>query len=428
MAGVWCDPMLGRVARKSKKMKYRTPQIWLAERFYYAQKDGKQASRPAVRVALLGIVIGVVVMLVTLCVVVGFKQVITNKISGFGAHIQVVNFDNNNTYELQPIVPSDSLLEQIRQLPHVTQVHRYYTKPGIIKTDDAFQGIVFKGTDYWDYFQANLLAGRVPEKDQEVLISHNVSRLLSIEVGDALFCYFVGEQVRVRKFVVSGLYMTGLTELDELFVLGRPNVVKQLNLWRDNQCSGIDVMVDDFDRLEQVADDVYFATANRFDEDDNAYYTQTIEQLNPQIFSWLDLLDMNVVIIIILMLCVSSFNIISGLIIMILDSVQRIGILKSLGATNKFIRDIFLSQGMMLIFKGVLWGNVIGLLLCLLQYVTHFLPLDPISYYVSYVPIAFPVGWILGINVITLVLSWVIMLAPASVVANISPSKVMHFE
>ena len=400
----------------------------IAKRLYFSKEGKARTSRPAVRVALGGILIGVMVMIVAICVVVGFKQEIQRKVAGFGSHIQVVNFDNNATYELQPVEVSDSLLQKLRGLPYVKQVSTFASKPGILKTDSAFQGIIFKGTDYWDYFAENLVSGSLPEEKNEVIISTVLANQLHLAVGDAILCYFVQEDLRVRKLYVSGLYNTCMSEMDRLFVLGDIDLVRQLNHWRASQASGIEVLVDDLRHLQEAADGVYFATANRLDEAGNAFYTQTLEQLNPQIFGWLDLLDMNVVIIIVLMLCVSGFSIITGLIILILESITLIGTLKALGANNRFVRRIFIYEAILLVGKGMLWGNVLGLGLVAVQYFTQVIPLDASIYYVSYVPMAFPWGWLVALNIGVLLVAWVIMLAPSAIVSQISPAKVMHFE
>ena len=400
----------------------------IARRLYFSEEGKARTSRPAVRVALGGILIGVMVMIVAICVVVGFKQEVQRKVAGFGSHIQVVNFDNNATYELRPIDLSDSLLQKLRTLPHVKQVSLFASKPGIIKTDSAFQGIVFKGTDYWEYFADNLVEGRLPEAKNEVIISTVLANQLHLSTDDAILCYFVEEELRVRRLYVVGLYNTSMSEMDRLFVLGDIELVRQLNHWKPTQASGIEVLVDDLRHLEVAADAVYFATANRLDEAGNAFYTQTLEQLNPQIFGWLDLLDMNVVIIILLMLCVSGFSIITGLIILILESVTLIGTLKALGANNRFVRRIFIYESILLVGKGMLWGNLLGLSIVALQYFTHLIPLDATTYYVSYVPMAFPWVWLLLLNIGVLLLAWLIMLAPSAIVSQISPAKVMHFE
>lgn len=400
----------------------------IAQKLYFSEEGQKRTSRPAVRVALGGIVIGVMVMIVAICVVVGFKEEVQQKVAGFGSHIQVVNFDNNATYELQPVDLSDSLLQKLQGLAHVKKVSTFASKPGILKTDSAFQGIIFKGTDYWDYFADNLVIGSLPTTANEVIISSILASQLHLTVGDQILCYFVQENLRVRRLYVSGLYNTCMSEMDRMFVLGDIALVRQLNQWKDSQASGIEILVDDLSCLHEVADRVYFATANRLDEAGNAFYTQTIEQLNPQIFGWLDLLDMNVIIIILLMLCVSGFSIITGLIILILESVNLIGTLKALGANNQFVRRIFIYESIMLVGKGMFLGNILGLGIVALQYFTRLIPLDAATYYVSYVPMAFPWGWLLALNVGVLLVAWIIMLAPSAIVSQISPAKVMHFE
>lgn len=400
----------------------------IASRLYFSEEGKARTSRPAVRVALGGIIIGVVVMIVAICVVVGFKQEVQRKVAGFGSHIQVVNFDNNATYELQPVDISDSLINKLQGLHHVKKVSTFASKPGILKTDSAFQGIIFKGTDYWDYFADNLVVGSLPASANEVIISTVLASQLHLTVGDQILCYFVQESLRVRKLYIYGLYNTCMSEMDRMFVLGDIALVRQLNHWKDSQASGIEVLVDDLKYLHEVADRVYFATANRLDEAGNAFYTQTLEQLNPQIFGWLDLLDMNVIIIILLMLCVSGFSIITGLIILILESVNLIGTLKALGANNQFVRRIFIYEAILLVGKGMVFGNIIGLGLVALQHFTRIIPLDAATYYVSYVPMAFPWGWLIILNLGVLAISWLVLLAPSAIVSQISPAKVMHFE
>lgn len=400
----------------------------IASRLYFSEEGKARTSRPAVRVALGGIIIGVVVMIVAICVVVGFKQEVQRKVAGFGSHIQVVNFDNNATYELQPVDISDSLINKLQELHHVKKVSTFASKPGILKTDSAFQGIIFKGTDYWDYFADNLVVGSLPASANEVIISTVLASQLHLTVGDQILCYFVQESLRVRKLYISGLYNTCMSEMDRMFVLGDIALVRQLNHWTETQASGIEVLVDDLKYLHEVADRVYFATANRLDEAGNAFYTQTLEQLNPQIFGWLDLLDMNVIIIILLMLCVSGFSIITGLIILILESVNLIGTLKALGANNQFVRRIFIYEAILLVGKGMVFGNIIGLGLVALQHFTRIIPLDAATYYVSYVPMAFPWGWLIILNLGVLAISWLVLLAPSAIVSQISPAKVMHFE
>ncbi len=406
------------------------PETQIAMRLYFSKDGEKRTSRPAVRVALAGMIVGVLVMILTICVVVGFKQTITQKIAGFGAHIQLVSFDNNNTYDMQPIEVDDSLLYQLNSYPHVQAVAPFITKPGMLKTDSAFHGIVLKGTDYWEFFAANLLEGTIPQSPQEVIISNSVLNRLDLQIGDAINAYFVDESdVRARRWKIVGVYQTGFEQFDQLFVLTPLEATRRLQGWEEKTYSGVEVLLNDVNHIEEVADEMYFDVVNRVDENGyNIYYIQTLHQQNPAIFAWLDLLDMNVVVIIILMLLVAGFNIISGLIILIMESVQLIGTLKAMGADNRFVRRIFLTQAALLVGKGVLWGNIIGLAIAAIQYFGHLIPLDPITYYVSYVPIAFAWEWIILLNVLTIALSMLILLLPSMLITRISPAKVMHFE
>lgn len=373
---------------------------------------------------------GVMVMIVTICVVVGFKQTITQKVAGFGAHIQVVSFDNNSTYDLQPIEVSDSLLAQLGSYEHVVTAAPFITKPGMLKTDSAFEGMVLKGTDYWDFFASNVTEGALPQSPQEILISTSMASKLRLHCGDAVMAYFVDDDdVRARRFTISGLYNTGFAQNDDLFILTTLNTARRLQGWDEHTYSGVEMLVDHMRYLEETADQIYFATVNYWDEDGyNVYYVQTLLEQNPAIFAWLDLLDMNVVVILVLMLLVAGFSMVSGLIILILDSVQFIGIMKALGATNRFVRRVFLTQAAMLIAKGVLWGNVLGLGLAAVQYWCHVVPLEPATYYVNTVPIAFAWEWLIVLNGMTIILSMLIMLLPSLIITRISPSKVMHFE
>ncbi len=406
------------------------PEIQIAKRLYFSSEGEARHARPAIRVALAGIIVGVTVMILTVCIVVGFKQTVTAKVAGFGAHIQLVSFDNNNTYDLQPIEVSDSLLARLGSYEHVRTASPFVTKPGMLKTDSAFHGMVLKGTDYWDFFRANMVSGELPSSPNEVLLSRPLASQMGIAVGDGVNAYFVDDtDVRARRFKVVGLYETGFGQFDNLFVLTPLAAAQRLQGWGENTYSGVEILVDDIRHLDEVADRIYFATVNHLDEDGyNVYYVQTLQEQNPAVFAWLDLLDMNVVVIIVLMLLVAGFNIVSGLIILILDGVQLIGTLKALGADNRFVRRIFITQASMLIGKGVLYGNIFGFALAAVQYFGHLIPLDPTAYYVSYVPIAFPWGWLVALNVLTIAVSVLILLLPSMIITKISPAKVMHFE
>lgn len=415
----------------------------IARRLYYSSAAHRTA-RPAVRVALAGITIGVTVMLITVCVVIGFKRTVTEKVAGFGAHIQITSFDNNNTYEYQPIFAPDSLLTMLAGLPHVESVNTFATKPGMLKTNDAFQGIVLKGLPVvsdqpsagshqqadaaWRFFRDNLIDGTLPQAPSDILLSQENARLLNLSVGESILCYFVGDALKVRKFTIAGIYSSAFAEYDRLFVLCPLPTVIQLNGWQPTQVSGIELRLDNLRHLDETYDRVYFSVANRLDEEGSAYYPQSVIQMHPAVFYWLDLLDMNVWVIILLMLAVSGFNIVSGLIILILDAIPLIGILKALGANNRFIRRIFIHEATILIGKGMLWGNILGLLLVAVQYFFHLIPLDPATYYVPYVPVVFPWLGLIALNVLILGVSLLTLLAPTSLATRISPARVMHFE
>ena len=427
-----------------------TTEWQIAQRLYYSSASHRTA-RPAVRVALAGITIGVTVMLITVCVVIGFKRTVTEKVAGFGAHIQITSFDNNNTYEYQPVYAPDSLLTLLGNLPHVVSVNTFATKPGMLKTSDNYQGIVLKGLPVantqqsaisdqqpaicnqqsdaaWQFFSNNMVEGCLPIEPNDILLSEQNARQLGLSVGETVLCYFVGDALKVRKFTIKGIYNSSFADYDKLFVLCPLPTVVQLNGWENTQVSGMELRLDDLRHLDEAYDEVYFAVANRLDEDGNAYYPQSVIQMHSAVFYWLDLLDMNVWVIIILMLAVSGFNIVSGLIILILDAIPLIGILKALGADNRFIRRIFIHEATILIGKGMLWGNILGLSLAALQYFFRLIPLDASTYYVSYVPVVFPWIGLVLLNALILTVSMLTLLAPTSIATRISPARVMHFE
>lgn len=409
-------------------------EYFIAKRIHFRQ-DRKNVSRPAVRIAILGIAIGLAVMLIALCIVLGFKQEIRNKTIGFGGHIQITNFDSNNTYEMAPISINDSLKHEIASIKGVRHIQPFATKPGIIKTNDQFQGIVLKGVDRdfdWNFFKANMVDGdtlNVSDSLQNnVVISKHLADLFKLKTGDSFFTYFIQDKIRARKFTISGIYSTNFIEYDKLFVLTDIRQVRNLNQWSDSLVSGYEVLINNFDDIDAIGNEVYFKTANKLQPDGSAYYTQTIKDINPQIFSWLDLLDMNVWVILFLMLAVAGFNMISGLLILILERTNMIGILKSVGATNWSVRKIFLYHSFFLIGKGMLWGNAVGLLVCTVQYFTGIIPLDPEAYYISTVPILFNWPLILLLNAGTLLASILMMIGPSYLITKILPATIIRYE
>jgi len=410
-------------------------EFYIAKRIHF-QQGKKNVSRPAVRIATIGIALGLAVMLIAIAVVIGFKQEVRNKTIGFGGHIQITNFDNNNTYEMNPIKADNALIKKISSIEGVRHVQRFATKPGIIKTDTEFQGIVIKGIDAgfdWKFFKSNLVEGKIIDLSgtapvNQVVLSKYLANLLGLKLGDSFYTYFIQDQVRARKFKIVGIYSTNFIDYDKLFVLADMRQVQALNDWKSDSFSGLEVLISDFNQLDAISDAVYDVTGNKFNKEGQTYSTQTIKQLNPQIFSWLELLDTNVWVILILMLSVAGFNMISGLLILILERTNMIGILKSLGATNWSIRKIFLYHSFFLIGKGMLWGNLIGLSLCAIQYFTGIIPLDAESYYVATVPITFNWLYILLLNAGTLFASILMMIGPSYLITKITPAKIIRYE
>jgi lipoprotein-releasing system permease protein len=409
-------------------------EYFIAKRIHFRQ-DRKNVSRPAVRIAILGIAIGLAVMLIAVSIVLGFKQEIRNKTIGFGGHIQITNFDSNNTYEMSPISLNDSLKNELAALEGVRHIQPFATKPGIIKTNDQFQGIVLKGVNKdfdWNFFKANMVEGvTLNLKDSlqnNVVISKHLADLFQLKNGDSFLTYFIQDQIRARKFTIAGIYSTNFIEYDKLFILTDIRHIQKLNNWNDSLVSGYEVLINDFNDIDALGDAVYFKTANKLQANGSSYYTQTIKDINPQIFSWLDLLDMNVWVILFLMLAVAGFNMISGLLILILERTNMIGILKSIGATNWSVRKIFLYHSLFLIGKGMLWGNVAGLLICAVQYFTGIIPLDPTAYYISTVPILFNWPFILLLNAGTLIASILMMIGPSYLITKILPATIIRYE
>ena len=411
-------------------------EYFIAKRIHFEKKGEKNVSRPAVRIATIGIAVGVAVMLIAIAVVIGFKQEIRNKTIGFGSHIQITNFDNNNSYEMQPIRMSDTLQNQLKAIPNVRHIQRFVTKPGIIKTENDFQGMILKGVGPefdWSFFKSNLIEGEILNLNDstpvnEAIISKSIADMMGLKLGDSFLTYFLQDQIRARKFTVKGIYSTNFADYDKLFVITDIRIAQRLNGWDQEYFSGMEILITDFNYLDGVSDQVYALAANRFDAEGNGYFIQTIRQLNPQIFSWLDLLDMNVWVILLLMLAVAGFNMISGLLILILEKTNMIGILKSYGAGNRSIRKIFLYESIFLIGKGMLWGNIIGLLICFVQYQFKIIPLDPVSYYTSTVPITFNWLYIVLLNAGTLIVSVLMLIGPSYLITKISPAAIMRYE
>lgn len=411
-------------------------ELFIAKKIHFGKEAGRKATPPAIRIATIGIALGLAVMLLSVAIVIGFKKEVRNKVIGFGSHIQITNFDNNSSYQTVPIAVSDSLLKTLASYPEIRHVETYATKPGLLKTDSDFQGIVLKGVDQnydWTFFKNNLKEGEIFKLDEkkrssDVIISRYLSNLLGLKIGDSFLTYFVEEDIRARKFHITGIYETGFADYDKLFVLADIRQVRRLNDWDEDQVSGIELLVDNYDHLDQISEGLYFEMANIQDRNGNTFFVRSIKDLNPMIFSWLDVLDINVVVILVLMLAVAGFTMISGLLIIILERTNMIGILKALGQNNRSIRKVFLYVSFFLIGRGMLWGNVIALIICLIQSKMHILKLNSSIYYLDAVPVDLNIAsWIL-LNIGTLIISMLMMLGPSYLITKISPAKSIKFE
>ena len=411
--------------------------LYIARRIHFNKdRDKRKVSPPAIRIAIAGIAVGLAVMILSVAIVIGFKNEIRNKVIGFGSHIQISNFDSNTTYETKPIVASDSLMDALRNNPGIAHVERFATKPGVLKTDSAFMAVVVKGvgSDYdWRFFQTNMKEGEVlvledSVSSNDVLLSRYIADKMQLKLGDKFLTYFVQDHVRARKFRITGIYQTDFTDYDKLFIIADLRHVQRLNGWNPDQVSGMELLVKNYDNLDQISDELYFELLNRKDSHGASYYVRSIKELNPQIFSWLSLLDMNVWVILILMSLVAAFTMISGLLIIILERTNMIGILKALGYSNFGIRKVFLYVCLFLVGKGLLWGNVFGIGICLLQKHFRWIKLDPETYYIDAVPIDFNFLYIVLLNFATVFISMLVLLGPSYVISKIRPARSIRFE
>lgn len=411
-------------------------ELFIARKVYFGESTKQKVSSPAIKIAVAGIAIGLAAMVLSVCIVVGFKKEIRDKVIGFGSHIQITSFTNNAAYETKPIRLTDSLLSVLKSNPDIKHIEFYATKPGIIKTETDFQGVVLKGVgeDYdWSFFKENMVEGTVLRpadsvNSNQAIISKYIADRLHLKLGDSFFSYFIQDPPKVRKFTIAGIYSTNFEDYDKIFVIVGLNTIQRLNSWDNDQVSGLELRVKDYNRLQSIRDDLFFEMAGSHDGDGNALFTRSIEEINPMIFSWLSLLDMNVWVIIILMLAVSGFTMISGLLIIILERANMIGILKALGCRNANIRKIFLYISSFLIIKGMILGNVIALAICLLQKAFGIIKLDPATYYVTEMPVYLNPVYIILINIGALAISLAMMIGPSYLIARISPAKSIKFE
>jgi len=380
----------------------------------------------SVTISIAGIAIGLAVMLLTVAIVVGFKEQIQDKISAFSGHMQVLAIASNRTYEKQPICCSDSLLETLRMLPAVSQVTPFITKPAVLKTGNDFLSVVA-------HSETDSLEGN------EILVSQTIAQKLELSVGDRLKLFFVksssgfefGDEtasIKSRTVTVRGLYQSHFNEYDNQMIIAASDFLRNASDWDDDMASGIEIKLHNFDQLDEGYLQVIEKVSQTTDRRGTTLFVQRIDQLNPQIFGWLDLLDTNVWVILTLMMAVATFTMISGLLIIILERTAMIGVLKALGATNWQLQKSFIYVAGYLTLKGLLWGNIVGLGICAIQYFWHPIALDAENYYLDWVPISINVWHIVALNVSTLIVTLVVMLVPSTIVAHIAPSRAIQSE
>ena len=398
--------------------------------------QGRRFSGPAIRVATAAVALGMVVMIISIAVGLGFKREIRDKIVGFGTHIQLTSLNLNSSIETPPI-PYDSLLVlSARSVPGVSGVQPFITKAGIIKTDDAFQGIALKGVDSsfsWSFIQSCLVEGSTlhltdSTKSDDIVLSRALADMLNLSLGDPVRMFFVNEEgVRARKFNISGIFDSHFEEFDKSLAYVDMRHISSLNNWQPGMISGYEVLLSDFDMMDDVSSSLVDIVANHATSEDDMIRVRDIRDMQPQIFGWLALLDQNILVIIVLIIAVAGLNMVSGLLILILEHTNAIGILKAIGATNATLRNVFILMALRIVGRGLLIGNIIGIGLCLIQQYTGIIGLDPHNYYLDRVPILLNVPNILLLNIGTALFSLFLLLGPSGMIARISPVKAIRF-
>lgn len=416
-------------------------EFFIAKRLHFSKVKGKkEVSSPAIKIAIAGVAIGITTMLLAVAIVLGFQHEVRKKVIGFGGHLQIENYNNNVTYQKEPIILDDSLFLTLKNTEGVKNVEGVITREGIIKTADNFQGVIVKGVDQhhdWSFFEKSLVKGELPNiniqatdstNNNYILISEVIANKLKLDVGDDFLAYFFQEKVQARKFKIKGIYNTNFDNYDKLYVFTDINTLQKLNKWDENQVSSIELLVNDFDNIDYIKDDLFITMLTYQKNEKSGLFTRSIKDLNPHIFNWLELLNTNIWVIIILMFSVSAFTMIAGLLIIILEQTNTIGILKALGMCNKKIRKTFIYISGFLILKGILIGNCIAITFIILQKTCHLITLDPKTYFVTAMPIEFNLFYFIIINIAVLIISVLTMVIPSYIISKISPVKAIRFE
>ncbi|WP_114936475.1 FtsX-like permease family protein [Mucilaginibacter endophyticus] len=393
-------------------------------------KSKRTFSKLIVRIAIIGIMLGLGVMILSLAIVKGFKHEIRNKVRGFAGDIRVVKFDLNNSYQSSSFPADKEFVKRALKSSFITHVMPVATKPGIVKANNEIEGVVLKGVDKsydWGYFKKMMVAGDVisfadsVEAQKEIMISQTTADRLKLKVGDKLLMYFVQEPLRKRQFKIKGIFNIGVEEVDKTFVIGALSLINRLNDWKPDEIGQYELRVSDFEHINEAANALDTVLPVKLKE-------YTIEEDYPTIFEWLNLLDVNSVVMLVLMVAVAVINMISALLIMILERTAMIGMFKAMGASNWAIRKVFLINATYLIGLGLLLGNLLGIGLGYFQTYTHFFKLDQASYYMTFVPVEFDSVDIILLNIGTLIICLLVLIIPSTLVSRISPVKAIQFK
>ena len=411
--------------------------FFIAKRIYSDKGDKRKVSRPAIHIATAGVAIGLAVMILTVSVVLGFKHTIRDKVIGFGSHIQVANFLTMQSSDPYPICIDDSIMRVIKGIEGVAHVERFALTQGILKTDEDFLGISFKGIgpEYdLSFIKSNLKSGSLPSFSDSankgnLLLSSATADKMNLKTGDKVYAYFISDTgVKMRRFTVSGIFQTNMSQFDNSLCFTDLYTARKLNKWDGQLCSGAEVRVADLQLIDAVASRIADKVNRTTDHEGNIFSSQTIYESYPQIFSWLSLLDVNVWIILALMICVAGFTMISGLLIIILERTQMIGVLKALGMKGASVRHTFLWFAVFIIGKGMLIGDLLAAAIIVLQRQTGFISLDPTTYYVSEAPTEVNLPAFLLVNAATLLISVLVLVGPSFLISHIHPAKSMRYE
>ncbi|MBE0392675.1 lipoprotein-releasing system permease protein [Flavobacterium sp. 7E] len=408
-------------------------EYFIAKRLVTAKDYKSSISAPIIKIAIAAIAIGMVMMIVSVATGIGLQQKIREKIAAFNGHITITNYDSNQSdATLTPISKNQSFYPKFTSVPGVSHIQAIASKAGIIRTENAFEGIIFKGVgaDYkWDNIKEYLVEGKLPDfsknLNEDVVISQFLANRLHLRVGDAFNTFFMKEGENklpnIRRFKITGIFNSGFQEFDATYIVGDIRHMQRINKWKADQVGAFEVFVKDFDQIKEVGDQVYKQTSSTLD-------TKTIIEKYSYIFEWLQLFDFNIIVILVVMIIVATINMVVALLVLILERTQMIGILKALGANNWTVRKIFLYNASYLILRGLFWGNLIGIVILLIQQYFGVIKLNPENYYVDQAPVYINLGYIALLNLFTITVCFIVLLIPSYIITKISPVKAIRYD